>query len=65
MRRLVRLVATFMRKVCLAVLRVIITGVVFTTCVMLMLHYAGIPVPGLSELLDKFEGLGQLARILY
>lgn len=64
LRRLVRVVATFLSKVCLAVVRVIITGVVFTTCVMVMLYYFGVPVPGPSELLDKFEALGQLARIL-
>lgn len=64
MRRLVRFVGTFLSKLCLAVLRAIITGLVFTTCAMVMLHYVGIPVPGPSELLDKFEALGQLTRIL-
>jgi hypothetical protein len=64
MRRLVRLVGTLMSRMCLAVLRTIITGVVFTTCVMVMLYYLGVPVPGPSGLIDKFESLGQLANIL-
>lgn len=63
-RRLVRLVATFLSALCLAVLRVIVTSVVFATCVMVLLHYLGIPVPVPSELLDKFEALGRLTRIL-
>ncbi len=64
LRRLVRLVATCLSAVCLAVLRVIVTSVVFTTCVMVLLHYLGVPLPVPSELLDKFEALGRLTRIL-
>ncbi len=64
MRRLVRLIAAFLRKLCIAVLRAIITGVVFISCTMVMSHYLGVSVPGPSELLDKFEDLGRLARIL-
>ena len=64
LRRLTRVVGTFLSNLLFAILRAIITVVVFTTCVMLMLHYFGVPVPGPSELLEKFEALGQLARIL-
>ena len=64
LRRLTRFVGTFLSKLLFAVLRAIITGVVFITCVMVMLHYFGVPVPGPSELLEKFEALGQLTRIL-
>jgi hypothetical protein len=64
LRPLVRLVATFLSNLCLAVLRVIVSCVVFTTCVMVLLHYSGVPVPGLSDLLDKFGALGRLTRIL-
>lgn len=64
LRRLARLVARFLTMLSLAVLRVILTSVVFATCVMVMLHYLGVPVPGPSELLDKFEAVGQLTRIL-
>ena len=61
-RRLVRLVATFLSKLCLAVLRAIITGLVFTTCAVVMMHYLGLPVPSPSELLDKFADLTRLAK---
>jgi hypothetical protein len=64
LRRLGRLVATFLSKICLAVLRAIVAGIVFTTSAMVMLHYLGVPMPGPSELLEKFEDLGRLARIL-
>ena len=64
LRPLVRLVATFLSNLCLAVLRVMVSCVVFTTCVMVLLHYSGVPVPGLSDLLDKFGALGRLTRIL-
>ncbi len=63
-RPLIRLVATLMSKVCLAVLRAMITGVVFATCTMVMMYYLGLPVPGPAELFDKLEDLGRLARIL-
>jgi hypothetical protein len=63
-RRPVRVVATFMRKVCLAALRAIITSFVFTASAMVMMYFLGVPVPSPSELRDKFEDLGRLARIL-
>jgi hypothetical protein len=63
-RQLVRVVAAFLSKLCFAVLRAIISGVVVSICVMVMLHFLGVPVPGPSELLDKFEALGRLATIL-
>jgi 2-polyprenyl-3-methyl-5-hydroxy-6-metoxy-1,4-benzoquinol methylase len=64
LRRLVHLAAKLLRIQCVAILRTVITSVVFITCVMVMLHYLGVPVPGPSELLDKFEALGELSRIL-
>jgi hypothetical protein len=63
-RRLVHPVAMMMSKVCLAVLRAIITAAVFAACTMAMMYYLGLPVPGPAELLDKLEGVGRLARIL-
>ncbi len=53
-----------MSKVCLAILRAMITGVVFATCTMVMMYYLGFPAPGPAELFDKLEDLGRLARIL-
>ncbi len=62
--RFVRLAGTFLKTLSFAVLRAVITGIVFTTCVMFTLHYLGVPVPGPAELLDKFEGLGKLVDVL-
>ncbi len=63
-RRFIRFVGTFLSTLGLAVLRAVITGVVFATCVMFTLHYLGVPVPGPADLLDKFEGLGRLVDVL-
>jgi hypothetical protein len=63
-RRLLRFVGTFLSQLCLAALRIIITSVVLTACVLAMLHYMGVPVPGPAELLDKFDGVTELNRIL-
>jgi hypothetical protein len=64
LRRLVGVVATFLKTLCLVVVRSIITSVIFIICALVMLHYLGVPVPGPSELLDKFESIGELSRIL-
>ena len=64
MQRLVRKVARFLGRLSLAVLRAILTSIVVTTCVMVMLYLLGVPVPGPSELLDKFEALDRLTQIL-
>lgn len=64
LRRLARLAGRFVSTLGFAVLRAVITAVVFTTCVMFTLHYLGVPVPGPAELLDKFEGLGRLVDVL-
>ena len=64
MRGLVRLAGMFISKLCLAVLRAIIAGVVFTTCAIVTMHYLGLPVPVPSEVFDKLESLGKLAKIL-
>ena len=64
LRRLPRVVGRFISTLGVAILRAVITGVVFTTCVMFTLHYLGVPVPGPAELLDKFEGLGRLVDVL-
>ena len=64
MRRLVRLAATVMRKICLAVLQALIFTVVFTVCAMGMMHYLGLPVQVPPEVMDTLESLGRLTKIL-
>jgi len=47
-----------------AALRVVMTSVVFTTCVVLLLRSLGVPMPSAHELLREFDGLSKLAKIL-
>jgi hypothetical protein len=62
--RLFRLVASLARFVCLAALRAVITVAVFAICLMLAASYMGVPLPSPSELLERFESVSQLAKIL-
>lgn len=45
-------------------LRVIITGLIFTTCLMVASRYLGLPVPSPSELLDKIKSVSELSEVL-
>jgi hypothetical protein len=63
--RLGRLFFTsLLRRLGRASLRVIITALIFAACLALASRYLGLPVPGLPELLYKFEGVSQLGEIL-
>ena len=64
LQRLGSTVATFVRDLCLAALRTIITVLVVVTCSMWILRYLGFPVPGPAELLDKFGDVSRLAGLL-
>ena len=64
LQKLGRTVGIFVRDLCLAALRTIITVLVVVTCSMLVLRYLGFPVPGPAELLNKFGDVGRLAGIL-
>ena len=59
-----RLAAALVRHVCRAALRAFITALVFTACAWAALAYMGVPLPDLDELLERFESVSQLARIL-
>ena len=59
-----RLAAALARLVWRAVLWVVVTGLVFTTCLLFALAYLGVPLPSLGEVLERFESVSQLARIL-
>ena len=52
------------RFVCRAALRAVVTGVILTTCVTAALAYLGVPLPDVYELLEKFESVSGVARIL-
>jgi hypothetical protein len=53
-----------MRNFCLAAMKAVISSLVFGTCVLVVLHYSGAPVPSPAELLHQLEGLTRLAKIL-
>ena len=45
-------------------LRIIITGLIVMICLMVVSRALGLPVPGPSELLDKFKDVSRLSEIL-
>ena len=59
-----RLAAALARLVWRAVLRVVVTGLIFTTCLLFALACLGVPLPSLDEVLERFESVSQLAKIL-
>ena len=64
MRWIIRIAVTLLNKVGVVLLRAIVTGIVFAASAMVMLHYLGVSLPPPSELLDRLEDLGRLAKIL-
>lgn len=59
-----RIAAGVVRCACRAAMRAVITGLVFTACLLVALSYMGVPLPDASDLLDKIESVSQLSRIL-
>jgi hypothetical protein len=62
--RFVRALSLVAHQLISVVLKTAITGLVFGICLVITLHYLGIPVPSPYDLIDKFEGLARLAKIL-
>ncbi len=52
-----------LRRAGLAAMRLVIACMIVVACLAAM-NYMGLPVPGPSELLDKFKGVSRLADIL-
>jgi hypothetical protein len=59
-----RLLSALVRFTCRAILRALLTALIFTTCLLAALSYLGIPLPDPFELLDRLESVSQLAKIL-
>ena len=59
-----RLALAFVRHVYRAALRAFVTALVFVTCTLAALSYMGVPLPGMDEVLERFESISQVARIL-
>ena len=55
--------SALLRRVGLAAMRLVIACMIVVACLAVM-NYMGLPVPGPSELLDKFKGVSRLADIL-
>ena len=62
--RLSRLALALVRHVGRALFQALITVLVFITCTVAALTYLGVPLPDADELLERFESVSQLARIL-
>jgi hypothetical protein len=62
--RLFRVLSAFLRQALGAVVRTVVTTFVFGAVVVGLLHYMGVPVPSAHQLLQSFEGLSKLAKIL-
>ena len=62
--RVLRMLSKFLSQLISAALKVVVTSLVFTTCVVMLLRSLGIPMPSPHELLREFEGISKLARIL-
>ena len=62
--RFFRFLSEFFRKALSVVVRALVTTLVFGACVISLLHYLGVPVPSAYQLLQGFEGLSKLAKIL-
>lgn len=60
-----RLAAAFVRPVCHAALRAVVTGLVFSLCTAAVLSHMGVPLPDPRELPDWLEGVSRLAKILH
>jgi hypothetical protein len=60
-----RLAAALVRLICRAVLRAVITSLIFAVCLTAALAYLGVPLPNPRELPDWFESVSQLSRILH
>lgn len=62
--RLKRVLAAVCRHIVQTALRVLITFLFFGVALMITLRYLGIPLPGADQLLNGFDGLSELTRIL-
>jgi hypothetical protein len=45
-------------------LRIVITGLIFTTCLMVASRFMDVPVPSPSELLETIKDVSKLSEVL-
>jgi hypothetical protein len=61
MRRVVRVVSSFLTQWCAALLKAVVTSMVVGLLVVTIMHYMGVPVPSAADLL---RGVSRLAHVL-
>lgn len=61
---LIRALATICRHIIQTALRVLVTCLVSGVCLLITLWYLGIPLPSPNQLLQSFDGVSELAKIL-
>ena len=59
-----RALAVVCRRIMQTALRVLVTCLVSGVCLIIMLWYLGVPLPSANQLLQSFDGVSELARIL-
>lgn len=62
--RISKFLALVARALISSVLRTAVTSIIFVGVSLITMSYLGVPVPGAQELLNKLEGVAQLADIL-
>ncbi len=62
--RLIKLALLPVRLVCGALLKLVITSVVFIICLLVSLRLLGVPAPQLSDVIERIESVSQLAEAL-
>ena len=62
--RVFRALSAILKNVLSVVVRAVVTTLVFGACVVGTAHYMGVPLPSPAELLQKFEGVSKLGKVL-
>lgn len=62
--RISKFLSIVARALISSVLRTAVTSIIFVVSSLVTMKYLGVPVPGLREIINKFEGVARLADIL-
>lgn len=62
--RVVRVFSSILKNVLSAVVRAVLTTLVFGVFAAVVAHFMGIPLPSASQVLREIEGISKLAKVL-
>ena len=62
--RLLKGLKSFFQTLISAVVRAVVTTLVFSVCVLGLAHFMGVPLPSPDEVLRDVEGISKLAKAL-